>query len=363
MTPRDTFRKQSSQINIELSIIVPVFNVEQYLSKCLDSILQQDYDDYEIICINDGSTDNSQYILDKYSRKDSRIRVIEQRNSGLSQARNTGLDVAKGRYVMFIDSDDYLRDGSLKRMVQQMRPGIDAVVTTCKVVYYENKELKKEDERFFKIPFDGVVELEPELLFDFHCCAWAKIFRMDIIRRNSLRFPVGRKYEDNYWHWCYGLVSKRFYFKNEFSYYYIRRPGSIMNETFKKKQGWSIDNLYILDEILTFAERKNKILNADIQKKLFYHYFMQAQYGASNVDLPLIYWKASKVLQNHNLGHLDSYMKKIQEGNWEIRLVGSEREVHRNGNIKFIDVKRYFKAKLKLLFKLKKVSSPDIPRD
>ena len=92
----------------EISIIVPVYNVEEYLPKCLDTILNQSFRDFEVILVNDGSKDNSGFICEKYAKKDSRIRIIHKENGGLSSARNAGLDIAKGRYIGFIDSDDFI---------------------------------------------------------------------------------------------------------------------------------------------------------------------------------------------------------------------------------------------------------------
>ena len=90
------------------SIIIPVYNVEKYLRDCLDSVLAQTYPDWEAVCVNDGSTDGSSVILEEYSSKDSRFKVFNQANGGLSLARNTGLDEAKGDYILFLDSDDWL---------------------------------------------------------------------------------------------------------------------------------------------------------------------------------------------------------------------------------------------------------------
>ena len=100
-----------------ISILVPVYNVSSYLRDCLDSILRQTYPSIEIICINDGSTDNSLEILNEYKDKDSRITVISQTNSGLSAARNTGLEVAKGEWVTFVDSDDCIHNKFIERTV------------------------------------------------------------------------------------------------------------------------------------------------------------------------------------------------------------------------------------------------------
>ena len=103
-----------------LSVIIPVYNVEPYLEQCLDSVINQTYKNLEIICINDGSSDNSLKILEKYQKKDSRIKLINQKNKGLSEARNAGLDVAKGEYIAFVDSDDYLELNAYKEAMKVM---------------------------------------------------------------------------------------------------------------------------------------------------------------------------------------------------------------------------------------------------
>lgn len=97
-----------SKVELAISIIVPVYNVEKYLNRCLDSILNQTFTDFELILVDDGSTDNSGIICDEYKTKDNRIKVIHKENGGLSSARNAGLDIARGRYIGFVDSDDFI---------------------------------------------------------------------------------------------------------------------------------------------------------------------------------------------------------------------------------------------------------------
>ena len=94
---------------VKISVIIPVYNTQEYLRECIDSVLNQNFQDIEIICINDGSTDNSQDILDEYHKKDIRFKVFTQKNQGLAKSRNVGLNHAKGEYVIFLDSDDYLK--------------------------------------------------------------------------------------------------------------------------------------------------------------------------------------------------------------------------------------------------------------
>ena len=125
--------------NPTISIIVPVYNVEEYIHKCINSILAQTYKDFELILINDGSPDNSGIICDEYARADSRIKVIHQQNSGLSAARNAGLAVAKGDYIGFVDSDDWIDKSMYESMITEAQT-LEADIVICD--YYKVKKKK-----------------------------------------------------------------------------------------------------------------------------------------------------------------------------------------------------------------------------
>ena len=111
-----------------ISVIIPIYNAEKYLSRCLDSVLEQDYDNYEVIMVNDGSSDNSLDICNQYVKKDKRFSVITQKNKGVSEARNTGLSAAKGDYLQFIDSDDFILPGMFSTMYKEI------IATECDFV-------------------------------------------------------------------------------------------------------------------------------------------------------------------------------------------------------------------------------------
>lgn len=114
---------------VKVSVVIPVYNVENYLEECLDSIINQTLKDIEIICINDGSTDASIDILEKYAKADSRIQIFNQNNSGLSAARNRGIELSKGEFVYFIDSDDYLDLNALKELYDlSVKYGTDFII-------------------------------------------------------------------------------------------------------------------------------------------------------------------------------------------------------------------------------------------
>lgn len=123
-----------------ISIIVPIYNVEKYLPKCIESIINQTYTDLEILLIDDGSTDNSGLICDKYASIDNRIRVIHKKNGGLSDARNVGLDICKGKYISFIDSDDYIELTMYEKMIKIMiNQKVDIVSCNYNHIYNNNK--------------------------------------------------------------------------------------------------------------------------------------------------------------------------------------------------------------------------------
>lgn len=142
----------------QISIIIPVYNVESYLSKCLDSVLCQTYKNIEIICINDGSTDNSLDILNEYALKDNRIKIINQKNSGVSSARNSGLEIAKGDFIRFLDSDDYLPSNACSELINAaLINDADIVIANTEYISINGLTLKK------TIYQTGIYDLNGEL--------------------------------------------------------------------------------------------------------------------------------------------------------------------------------------------------------
>lgn len=175
-----------------ISIIIPVYRVEKYLHRCLDSVLAQSYTDWECICINDGSPDNSGIIIDEYATKDSRIHVIHQKNGGVSTARNNGISLAKGDWICFIDSDDWVAPDYLMNLANAIAEDVDYIVSGNKIVI-EDKEVKTifpNTTCTFDLNESGAEPfadlLEKHLLNGPVC----KLFRRRIIRTNSIEFPI-----------------------------------------------------------------------------------------------------------------------------------------------------------------------------
>ena len=142
----------------KISVIVPIYNVEKYLEKCLGSIINQTYKNLEIICVNDGSTDNSLEILKKYSNQDSRIIIIDKKNGGLSSARNEGLKIATGEFIGFVDSDDYIESNTYEECILKFKEDItiDMVCFSFKFVYENSEHII--NSKIVNSPFEGKLD-------------------------------------------------------------------------------------------------------------------------------------------------------------------------------------------------------------
>ena len=235
----------------EVSVIVPVYNVSCYLRKCIDSILDQTYRDYELILVDDGSTDESGSICDEYAQKDGWIRVIHKENGGLSSARNAGLKLATGEYVYFCDSDDYIDNRLLEKCVGAI-PGHDMVVINHHMVDEMGRVL-------FTTPFqEGNHEWDSDQgLLDFLIAdffgqrigweAWSRLFRKSIIDRYGLYFEDNKLIfaEDKYFTLCYLLHAKSVYCLSDVLYFYLQRDSSIMAVQRKRNNTGRMNNLSI----------------------------------------------------------------------------------------------------------------------
>lgn len=218
----------------KVSVIVPVYNVDKYLSECLDSILNQSYKNIEIILVDDGSSDNSGAICEKYKSKDERITVIHKSNGGLSDARNAGMDIMTGKYVTFIDSDDWITGNYVEEMVAVIEKTFaDIVIGSMiekKVDSNQSKELyKNKYVDYDVIPAERALELlasEKKI----GTCAPNKLFNAKLLA--GIRFPKGKIYEDKFvMHWIFGKCSAISFAKKAI-YYYRGREGSIINSSF-----------------------------------------------------------------------------------------------------------------------------------
>lgn len=243
-----------------ISIIVPVYNVEKYLPKCVDSILGQTYTNLEIILVDDGSPDNCGKICDEYAKKDKRIKVIHKKNGGLSDARNVAIDVAKGEYITFVDSDDYVTSDyveTLYRLVEkhQCKAGVAWLRTFQEGCDADTNQPSYQEKVFERI--EGIEKMFYQELFD--TAAWCKIYHRSLFE-TGIRYPFGLLYEDLPTTYLLFLQADKIAFCNRVIYNYLLRANSIEGQPFKVNK---LDSaLKILDMIQSYANELNPIEQA-----------------------------------------------------------------------------------------------------
>lgn len=191
-----------SNKSIKFSIVLPIYNVERYLQRCLDSVLGQTYKNYEVIMVDDGSTDNCPAICDNYAARDTRIKVIHKQNAGLGMARNTGIENATGDYICFFDSDDFVATNLLELCAKELEKESYDIIAFDHSDYKDGKVINS-PERSEKTVFKGESvrsDLLKLMIYDLgnaerlHCCAWNKVYSMQLIRRIGFRFVSEREY-------------------------------------------------------------------------------------------------------------------------------------------------------------------------
>ena len=252
--------------NVKISVIVPVYNVEKWLNMCIDSILAQSYKNLEIILVNDGSTDKSKDICDSYSKKDNRVRVLNIKNSGQSVARNIGLKEAKGDYILFIDSDDYISDKAIiEKFINILDSNNYDFIYTSYCRFEDGNEEKITEILPINLTNDEIKNKEgKDILVDllnknsFHHAPYLKVCRKEFILNNKLFFREGYYHEDAEW------TFKVFYYAKKIFIYdkpwYMRRMRE--NSTITSRNESAIckklcDRLIIADDLIKFFEKEN----------------------------------------------------------------------------------------------------------
>ncbi len=235
---------------IKVSIIVPVYNSDKYLKKCLDSIQNQTYKNYEAIIINDGSTDNSSKIIQEYIN-DERFKIINQNNHGIGYSRNLGIKKAQGDYICFVDSDDYIELNFLETMLAKIEnDNLDIVV--CDYIENHSDNFQKTIKvcEFQNTTIDD----SPDLLININKAPWNKIYKKEII--SNIKFPEKLKYEDTQFI-CEALKDAKIGKNNEFLYHYV-----IHNESETTTMDEKVfDIIYIVKNIRNIYKTKTQLKN------------------------------------------------------------------------------------------------------
>lgn len=218
-----------------ISVIVPIFKVEEYLNRCVESLVNQTYKNLEIILVDDGSPDNCPEMCDQWAKKDKRIRVIHKKNGGLSDARNAGMRIATGEYIAFVDSDDYVSFEFLKTLYTVLQAENSDIAECSMLKVFEEKTVD-ENIDFIRIVNCSTVNAISELISEtlFHQYVWNKLYKRNQIK--DIFFPVGKLNEDEFWTYqVFGRARKATKI-NRVLYYYYQRSGSIMRESYSVRR-------------------------------------------------------------------------------------------------------------------------------
>lgn len=250
-----------------ISVILPIYNVEKYLEKCLKSVINQTYKNLEIILVDDGSKDNSPQICDEYAVKDKRIVVIHKSNGGLSDARNAGIEIAKGKYMTLIDSDDYVEKDYVQFLYQLIKEN-NAEMSICShtVLYTNGTRIEKETGEHLVL--DPKTTLE-KILYDegIDLSAWAKMYKKELF--DNVKYPKGRIFEDAATTYLLIDECKKIVLGSESKYYYIIRDNSITTKGFSPKKMQLIDST---QEMCDYVKNKYPDLEKAADRRLMYAY-------------------------------------------------------------------------------------------
>lgn len=307
----------------KVSVIVPVYNVEKYISKCLNSLVNQTLEDIEIIVVNDGSKDTSIDIVKEYAQKYKNIKVYEKENGGLSDARNYGLQFATGKYIAFLDSDDYVDVNLYKRMYEKAKKE-DSDMVECNFYWVYDKKTKKDIGQKYK----G----KKEMFEKARVVAWNKLYKKEVLDNANVQFPKGLRYEDV--EFFYKLIPhiESVSFVKEPLIYYVQRKQSIVNTQNEKTK----DIFTVLENVIEYYKEHNlyeeykevieytyvrlllcssfkrmcKIKDKDIRKKLLNETWVDLNKKFPN-------WKENKIL-NTNIDNKKRYILSVNRFTYRI---------------------------------------------
>ena len=259
----------------KFSIIIPVYNVENYLRKCLDSIVAQTFNDFEVICINDGSTDNSLAILNEYANKDSRFKVISQINQGQGVARNNGIELARGEYLGFVDPDDWVETNLLEEVLKKSLEANADIIEFNFYEVYEADFREKLHKRRVSVKENVVFDfrIDKKYLFGNDLMVWNKFFKLDFIKRNGIKFAKSKRSEDTIFSIKSLVFAEKITYLNRPMYHYLIRKNSSVNSI-------SLENLKVVD---CFFEVKEFLCESNLfstYKKEFYNNSLKTFYQA-----------------------------------------------------------------------------------
>lgn len=304
-----------------ISFIVPVYNSQPYLDRCFASVVQQKYKDWEIIAVNDGSTDESLKILQKWALADNRIHVITQNNSGLSAARNAGMKCAQGEWIGFIDSDDYIEPNTLERIVPLLNKSVELICWGVNVIARPGEESLpwlKIQQHHLRIRFQGELFFTQKIAKKTPVTVWNKLFKRSIIENNQIDFPAHALFEDNAFYWKYYPFCRKVYFLKDKLYCYVQHKDSVMGKNFLNQMPPKLNACLAGKNLLDFYQEKglfNKYQN--LLQTLFWSLFRLDFEHTQSSAQQLILNQAAQILEKYKFINKTAETKTILSLNVE----------------------------------------------
>lgn len=296
---------------MKFSVVIPIYNVEHYLEDCLNSVLDQTFEDWEAVCVNDGSTDGSAALLEKYAKRDPRFVILTQKNGGLSAARNTGIKAAKGDYVFFLDSDDWLEPNALET-ISEFLNGEDMLCFSGRRYFEVTKTFNPADQLKETTYETGMAYYNDNALLhrDFaFVCVVLRAYKRSLFMDNGLRFKEGIYHEDNLFTpiACYYAKSVRVI--NACLYDYRIRANSITDGN-QEKRIWNM--LLIANELAFFFAAKQGFDETVVYQAITHHY-QKVFFDASNTEKKFLQrqcnWTLYRKVSRTKLRHRWNYLR------------------------------------------------------
>lgn len=259
---------------VKVSVIVPIYNVEEYINKCIKSILNQTFKDFELILIDDGSTDNSGDICDTYKSIDDRVYVIHKENGGLSDARNFGIDYATGKFLYFIDGDDFIQEDTLESMYESIMKTNSDIAICNMIRYYGEGDIEK-----FYCPVEKMKSLDNNYRFETLSQPSVCNKMFESVLFDNIKFPLKKYYEDTFIYHELLFKAKRVVLTGKDSYYYRSRRGSIISEGYNKKYFDFIEAVYLR---AVFLDKNNVHKYAD---EAYLHLYSSLVNAYKNIEI------------------------------------------------------------------------------
>lgn len=289
-------------LNPKVSIIIPVYNVARYLRKCLDSCISQTFKEIEIICINDGSTDNSLDILDEYASEDKRIVLLSQENHGQGIARNKGIDISSGEYLMFIDPDDWIEPDTVETIYNKF---VETKVNLIQFNYdirnddgtfRKNKQFSKQLKKHYnyKLQDNDIYnwkQIKLKSIQNMSMCIWDKAYSANLIKNNNIKLAPNKYGEDHILSISSNLLADKILYLNKYFYHYRDRKGSAANIT-------SDDNFCIFENV--------ELLRKFLQQHGLFEEFKQLFF---DYRVNVLSWHYTCIPE----GSVDKYLQKCKE--------------------------------------------------